>query len=254
MKKFITLLLLVLSLFAVVGCGEKNPGPEKDIFKKSEGVMTYEQYAAAALETEVTIEAFVQAKQSWWSEKGTFYLADKDGAYFVYELPCSEEEYNKLVVGSKIQVKGTKKEWSGEVEICDATWTAMEGTYVAEAKDLTANFADLSNFKNQKALFKGLEIVDAKTYFLEDESISEGTAFLYKWNGTGDKGNNDDLYFYVKLGETVYSFTVESYLCAEGTDVYKAVEALKVGNIVDLEGFVYYYEKPQVHVTKVTVK
>ena len=33
---------------------------------KSEGVMTYDEYVDAELDSEVVIEAYVQAKQSWW--------------------------------------------------------------------------------------------------------------------------------------------------------------------------------------------
>ena len=73
---------------------------------KSEGVMTYAEYDAAALESEVVIETYVQAKQSWWEDKATVYTQDKDGAYFVYNMVCSEEDYEKLVPGTKIKVTG----------------------------------------------------------------------------------------------------------------------------------------------------
>jgi hypothetical protein len=76
-------------------------------------------------------------------------------------------------------------------------------------------------------------------------------AWLYKWNGSGEEG--DDLYFNVTLGETTYSFLVESYLCDKDSDVYKAVKALTVGAKVNVEGFLYWYNAPQMHVTKVTV-
>ena len=35
----------------------------------SEGVLTHEEYMAAAVDTEVVIEAYVQAKQSWWENQ-----------------------------------------------------------------------------------------------------------------------------------------------------------------------------------------
>ena len=38
---------------------------------------------------------------------------------------------------------------------------------------------------------------------------------------------------------------MESYLCGADTDVYKAVKNLKVGDTVDLEGFLYWYEGVQ---------
>ena len=105
--------------------------------EKSEGVMTYAEYAAAELDTEVVVETYVQAKQSWWEDKATLYTQDQDGGYFIYELPCSEEEYEKLTPGTKIKVTGYKAEWSGEVEIIDATYEIEEGNYVAEPVDVT---------------------------------------------------------------------------------------------------------------------
>ena len=59
--------------------------------------MTYDEYMAAAVDDEVVIEAYVQAKQSWWEDKATLYTQDKDGAYFVYNAACSEDDYAKLV-------------------------------------------------------------------------------------------------------------------------------------------------------------
>ena len=35
------------------------------------------------------------------------------------------------------------------------------------------------------------------------------------------------------------------------SDVYKAVEALKVGDKIDIEGFLYWYDNAQTHVTAV---
>ena len=54
-------------------------------------------------------------------------------------------------------------------------------------------------------------------------------------------------------GET-YTFTVESYLCDNTTDVYKTVQSLQVGDTVDMEGFLYWYEGVNPHITSVTVK
>ena len=82
---------------------------------KSEGVMTYDEYVDAELDSEVVIEAYVQAKQSWWEDKATLYTQDKEGAYFIYNAACSEEDYDKLVPGTKVKVTGYKSEWSGEV-------------------------------------------------------------------------------------------------------------------------------------------
>ena len=38
------------------------------------------------------------------------------------------------------------------------------------------------------------------------------------------------------------------------SDVYTAVRELKVGDVVDLEGFLYWYEGANPHITSVTVE
>lgn len=106
MKKgiaFLTALSLTLTFSVTALAGET-----------SEGVMTHDEYVAAELETEVTVETYVQAKQSWWEDKATVYSQNEDGAYFLYNMACSEEVYEKLVPGTKIKVTGYKAEWSGE--------------------------------------------------------------------------------------------------------------------------------------------
>ena len=37
---------------------------------KSDGVMTYEEYLAADIDSEVTVETYIQAKQGWWEDNG----------------------------------------------------------------------------------------------------------------------------------------------------------------------------------------
>ena len=223
--------------------------------EKSEGVMTYAEYMDAELDTEVVIETYVQAKQSWWTdsetgkEQATFYTQDRDGAYFVYNLECSEEDYEKMVPGTKIKVTGYKAEWSGEVEIMDGTFEFVEGgdEYIAPAVDVTELLGtdELMDYQNQHVEFKGLTV--------EAQQDAEGNevAFLYNYDGSGTDG--DDLYFNVSLNGETYTFTVESYLCDNTTDVYNAVEELQVGDVIDAEGFLYWYEGVNPHITSVTV-
>ena len=47
-------------------------------------------------------------------------------------------------------------------------------------------------------------------------------------------------------------FRSESYLCDNTTDVYKAVKELKIGDKIDMEGFLYWYEGVNPHITSVT--
>lgn len=232
-------LLLVLSL---TSCGKKKDN--FDPSEKSDGVMTYAQYAAAAVDTEVTVECFVMDHQSWWDNKITVYCADPDGAYFLYELPCSEADSKKLVPGTMIRVKGVKSEWSGEVEIVDSSFEILDkGTWTPTAFDATSLFGkddELAMHMNQLVTFKNVTV----------EANSDGAAFTYKWDGSGEQG--DDVYFYVSLNGTSYQFLIESYLRDSGTTVYKAAEALKAGDKVTVEGYLYWYNGPQMHVINIT--
>lgn len=210
-------------------------------------VMSYAEYVAAELDSPVVIEAYVQAHQSWWDNKITVYAADEDGAYFIYNMVCTEEQSAKLVPGTKIKVTGYKTEWSGEVEIAEgATFEIEDGSYIAEATDVTDLLGtdDLINYQNQFVSFKGMTV----------EASEGGAAYLYNWDGSGSADSNSDLYFNVSLNGQTYTFTVESYLCDNTTDVYKTVEGLKVGDVIDMEGFLYWYNGVNPHITNVTVK
>ena len=247
MKKLMSLLLALTLTLALAGCGTKKEEASGDADVKSEGVMTYAEYVAADLDTEVVIETYVQAKQSWWDDKATVYSQDKDGAYFLYNMACSEEDYAKLTQGTKIKVTGYKGEWSGEVEIMDATFEFEEGNYVAPVEDVTSFLGkeELIDHQNKFVAFKGMTVEAAG----QDESGND-VAFLYNWDGSGQDG--DDLYFNVSLDGNTYTFTVESYLCDNTTDVYAAVKALNIGDKIDMEGFLYWYEGPNPHITSVT--
>ena len=261
MKKLLSLLMALTLVSACVGCGasegsassadtsasseaDTNAAEAEDT--KSEGVMTYDEYVAAALDSEVVIEAYVQAKQSWWEDQATVYAQDKDGAYFLYNMACSEEDYAKLTTGTKIKVTGYKSEWSGEVEIIDATFEIEDGNYVASAEDVTSLLGsdDLIDHQNKFVTFKGMTVEAAG-----QDDAGNDVAFLYNWDGSGQEG--DDLYFNVSLNGETYTFTVESYLCDSSTDVYKAVQGLNIGDTVDMEGFLYWYEGVNPHITSV---
>lgn len=224
--------------------------------EKAEGavtVMSYDEYLKADIDSAVCIEAYVQANQSWWDGKIKLYLQDENhGAYFAYDLPCTEEEAAKLTVpGTKVRISGTKAEWSGEIEIIDSTFEILDGSFIAEPEDVTALLGkdELINHMNEKVVFKGLKVAPSKV-----EGKDEEFAFLYAWDGSGDRDSNSDLYFNVELDGNVFNFTIESYLCGNDTDVYKAVEGLKVGDTIDCEGFLYWYNGANPHITNVTVK
>ena len=207
-------------------------------------VMSHADYDAASADNQdpVYVETYVQATQSWYEGKITIYAQSPDGAYFIYNAACSEEDAAKLVPGTKIAVKGNKAAWSGEVEIVDATIEILEGdSFIAEAFDATELLAkedELIAHQNEKVSFKGLTVA----------AQDDGAAFNYK----NAENKTDDLYVRFTKDEGTYNFCVEFYLCGNDTEVYKAVEGLQVGDVVDVEGFLYWYNGANVHMTKVT--
>ena len=247
MKKILILMLALVLALSVAACGGGSKPAENDGEVKGEGVMTYAEYAAAELDTQVVVETYVQAKQSWWEDKATLYTQDKDGGYFIYNCACSQADYDKLVPGQKIKVTGYKSEWSGEVEIVDATLEIEEGNFIATPFNATSYLAsdNLINHQNKLVAFKGLTVAAAGK-----DDAGNDVPFLYKWDGSGQEG--DDLYFNVSRDDVVYTFTVESYLCDKDSDVYKAVQGLQIGDKIDVEGFLYWYEGVQPHVISVT--
>ena len=261
MKKFIALLLALVMIMGLVACGTTNNTnkPEGTTTTPTENktdtvkVMTYAEYVAAADGSVVTVEFYVQDTEGWWfndkpevnSGVITVYGQDKNGGYFAYELRCEEADAAKLTPGTKIRVTGDKATWNGEVEIMNGTFTFVEGadTYIAPAKDVTALIgkAELADAINQFITIKGATVVASKN------AAGEDSAFLYSWDGSGKQG--DDVYFAVSVGETTLTVCIESYHRGADTDVYKAAEALKVGDKIDLEGFLYYYNDAQPHIT-----
>lgn len=266
MKKVIVLMLVFCLAIALVACGNDETSSETatssttsevsaesseesvEESKEEIKLTTYAEFVAAEVQSEVIVETYVQAKEGWWADKCTVYTQNEEGAYLLYELPCTEEEAAKLVPGTKIRVKGFKGEYSGQIEIVEATFEILEGNYIAEATDVTALMGkdELIDKMTQLVTFKGVEIVASK------DADGNDVAFLYKWNGSGNEG--DDIYFNISDGETVYNgFNVRVYLSGNDSDVYKAAQALKVGDKVDITGYLYWYEGPQARIINITV-
>ena len=220
MKRFVAMLLVLIMVLAFAGCGSK--------------AMSHADFMAAAMDSEVVIETYVQNHQSWWDNKITVYCQSKDGAFFLYELACSEEDAAKLVPGTKIVVTGTKGEWAGEVEVMDGTFEFAKGkdTFIAEPLDVTALLGteELIAHQNEKVAFKGMTV----------------EAIEYK---NGEPG--DDIYVTLGKDGASYSFCVEVYLTGPDTDVYTTVGSLNAGDVVNVEGFLYWYEGANPHITAI---
>ena len=261
MKKIIAMLLVLVMAASLVACGgNTNTAPETtapatvpetseavldggaDITVDAVTVMTHEEYVAAELQTEVVVEFYVQGAQGWWFDsnaghgKMTVYGQDENGGYFAYELNVAEEDAAKLVAGTKIRVTGYKAEWAGEVEIVDGTFEFVEGgdTWIAEATDVTELLGteELIAHQNELVSFTGLTI----------------EAIEYK---NGEPG--DDIYVTVGYNGASYSFCVERYLTGPESVVYTTVGTLNVGDMVDVEGFVYWYDGVNPHITSINL-
>ena len=283
MKKIIALLLalvMTLSLAACAGSSEPTSEPTDateatdvteatDATEESteaaptslettipqDGMMTYEEYIAAELDTEVVIKTTIQARQSWWDNKATFYTQDNDGAYFIYEMPCTEEDYAKLTPGTTIWVKGYKGEWAGEVEIMEAQFQIIDApipaiTVAALSEKLGTE--ELINYQNFKALFRNATVVASTN------AAGEEVPFMYGWDGSGEAGTDADLYFNLEINGVTQTFVVEYYTCDDAgnygdqTAVYQAVQNLQIGDTIDtIFCFMYWYEGAQPHVVEI---
>ena len=253
MKKFIAMLLALSMVLAFTACAKTETAPETTAApvettaaveteapaeteaaetEAAAAVMTHEEYMAAELDTAVTIETYVQGHQSWWDNKITVYAQDGDGAYFLYELACSEEDAAKLVPGTKIRVTGYKGEWAGEVEIMDGTFEFVEGAdsvYIG-ANDYTALLGtdEMIQHQNELAAFFDMTV----------------EAIEYK---NGEPG--DDIYLTLSKDGASYNFCVEVYLTGPDSEVYTTVGELAVGDTVNVEGYLYWYEGMNPHIT-----
>ena len=255
MKKIIAMLLVLSMVLAFAGCAKTEEAPkttaaavetttaaveseaaetEAAETEAAAAVMTHEEYMAAELDSAVTIETYVQGHQSWWDNKVTVYCQSPDGAYFLYELACTEEDAAKLVPGTKILVNGFKGEWAGEVEVMDGTFEFVEDgdTYIAEALDVTELLGtdELIAHQNEFVAFNGLTV----------------EAIEYK---NGEPG--DDIYVTLGYNGASYDFCVEVYLTGTDSEVYTTVGSLNVGDVVNVEGFLYWYEGVNPHITAI---
>ncbi len=248
MKKTTALLLVLVVILSLAACG-KSTG-DVDPNAKSEDAMTWAEYNAAADDDPVIIEAFIQGKRVYSAEYGNtcLYLADGDGAYFVYRLACTADEYAKFVDGQKIRIEGYKASWAGEVEVADATFKLLEGNWIADVlpADSLLGTDGLIDHQNAFVSFNSLTVAPST------DADGNEAAFLYNWDGSGQDG--DDIYFNVSLNGQTYTFTVETDQTPADSDVYAAVKALNVGDTIEVQGFLYWYEGPQTHVTYVGVK
>lgn len=230
----------VCGAFALASCGTQSKA------------LSHADFIKAEVGTEVSVQGYIQDRCTWYNGAASFYFQDSNGGYYVYNLACTEDEYkNTLTVGADLFVTSQKAEWRGEVEVDytkvteNAKWEiASKSTKVYPAtKVADIATATLDKYKNTKVATGELEVTKAPFTSWEDYSLTPAAGA--------------DVYFAVKdSAGNELTFVVEAYLedSQYGSATYTAVTELAVGDKVELEGFVYYYDAPQMQVTKCTKK
>jgi hypothetical protein len=249
MKRIIAVFLVLFVFCATAAADQFDP------VDMQETVLSYEQFLQAEDGSRVCVEAYVQAAQTWKNGGITLYLQDRDhGAYYAYDITCGEADAELLSIpGTKIRLEGIKANWSGETEIVSGDYEILaDESFITEPENVTELLgkSELAEHMNEKVAFRGLKIIGSKTRADEPEK-----PFLYDWNDLGSAESNSDLCFSAELNGAVCDFCVESDLCGNHTDVYKTVQGLQIGDVIDCEAFLYWYEgAANPHVTTVTVR
>ena len=263
MKKLLLLILALVMAIALAACSQgsspanntnnaDNSG-SNTIKPEDVAAMSYNDYMAAAEGANVVIEGYVQkfAYNRDFHYVSMFIRDDNGGVYYAYHAVCSEDQAAKLAEGIHVKVSGKKASWSGETEVGEGCiFYILEGNKIFEATDISDKLSELAVLElmmNQKIAVKGLRV--------EENIAADGKVvpFLYNWDGSGAAGANNDLYLTLSAGNTSYTYCVESEEDPENSETYKAVTGLHVGDIIDLEGMLYWYNGPNVHVNSIKV-
>lgn len=248
MKKLLGVIAVLFGLFSLGSCSNQS---------KLKQAMTYEQFMEAEAGDEVTIEGFIAAKQSWWNDQVTLYLLTETSGegYFVYNMACTEDENNNVYkIGTYVHIEASAKTvFAGEHEIMGDDITKVE---VIDAGDKTMNTTpiDVSNKltsleQYQNSYFKAtLTVVEYET---TDQNVVVDSS-----NAFGYKGSTptDDLYFTISDGTTELACCVEAYLTGSETAVHQTVQTLSVGDEVTVEGYLYWWNGANPHITSIVIK
>ena len=220
--------------------------------------MSYARYQALPMGSYVTVDACVQDVLRYADGKADLFAQSEDGAFFIRQLRCTQEEYNALTPGRRVEVSGYKTDFSGEQEISDASLTPLDGSFVAQPLDiirlLDAQASEcgplldataLWQYQNRKLLFTGMTV----------EPMWDGSsAVFYGWDNSHAGDSECDLYFNLSCNGSVLTFVVHSALRSSDSDAYRTARNLRIGDTVDAEAYLYWYNGPQPWVTELSVR
>ena len=131
---------------------------------------------------------------------------------------------------TKIPMTGIRKAIANNMYNSLQTMAQCTAAAEIDVTDLLAS-EELIAHQNELVAFKGMTV----------------KAIEYK---NGEPG--DDIYVTLEKDGAEYSFCVEVYLTGPDTAVYTTVGELAEGDVVDVEGFLYWYEGMNPHITNIT--
>ncbi|MBE6692129.1 MAG: leucine-rich repeat domain-containing protein [Ruminococcaceae bacterium] len=210
---------------------EINPDDFEDIGGDEEieypdiPLMTHEEYLAAEDGECVYIEAYVQGYVNYGEGYIYVYCQNAEGGYYIYEAACTDEDLEKIDIGTKIRVKGYKYNYSGSLEIEDGLLEVIDDgdTYIAEpieANDLLST-DELLKHQGKLVSLKGMTVEEI--FFLDVEYGGDIVVIL-SYNGNP------------------YEFYITLDLNGFNPDAYDTACNLEVGDVVDVVGFANWYD------------
>lgn len=244
MKKIKIVVVMLLLISLISGCEKKKETTDDLIDPMPTAKNNYYDYISAADDDKIELLMSVQAHEDWNEKYGqgvvTVYGQDDNGGYYCHELVTDEMTANAMTEGTLIRVVGYKNTNSnGEVSLVDSSCEIIVGAYdgvVYDAKDITDkldNTNELKKYMNQKISISDLKVIESS-----------------KNNDSSDP----DIFITAMINDKEISLCVESNLTNVNSDTYQIVENLEVGNIIDVEGFLYWNYGPNPRITTITVK
>jgi len=215
---------------------------------------TYREFVESAPESDIIVEGYLQFLVYNAKDKNAcLFISNDDGSFYSHNAVCDDELAERLARGVKVRVTGRKALSEGFHQIADgAEIEILEGSRIYPPVDISANLNNIDEMTRLQA--SGVKISNAKV--VPQDLDGEEVSFLYGPDGSGAAGTGSDLYLRLQSegidGE--YTVIVKADETSEDSDVYRAVTALANDATVDIEGFMFWSDGPQVHVYSITVK
>lgn len=262
-KKLIMILMILTLVFVFPACRSSSPpadNPEESLPSPKVNaedpsplpdadehpVMSYQDFLASEIDCPVTVDAYVQAKEPWQNGHVSLYAQNRSAAYYLDRMNCSRDECEKLEIGQKIRISGYKSLWNDSLSISDAAFQLLNGNWIAEARDVTAMIGtdELIQHQNEKVCFRGMTV----------EAMPDGLSVWYSgWDNSAPEGADSELWFRASYDGTVCEFTIRPSLCPDMQELLQTLQAVRIGDRIDLTGYLRYVNGPLPCITEIQV-